>query len=132
MINPLRKPIRRRPVQIKIGFLMLLAVIILSATGYLSYRNISSIVSSIHVDVAPDLRVVTIREISMDLEKAENSIRLYSITNDSLDLRPYFKVIWHINEKIHKLRNDCANDPLLLIQTDTIARLIRQNISHMG
>jgi signal transduction histidine kinase/CheY-like chemotaxis protein/HPt (histidine-containing phosphotransfer) domain-containing protein len=128
MINPLRKPIRRRPVQIKIGLLMLLAVIILSATGYLSYRNISSIVSSIHVDVTPDLRVVTIREISMDLEKAENSIRLYTITNDSLDLRPYFKVIWHINEKILKLRKDCANDPLLLIQTDTIARLIRQNI----
>jgi signal transduction histidine kinase/CheY-like chemotaxis protein/CHASE3 domain sensor protein len=128
MINPLKKPMRRRPVQIKIGFLMLLAVIILSATGYLSYRNISSIVSSIHVDVTPDLRVLSIREISMDLEKAENSIRLYTITNDSLDLRPYFKVIWHINEKILKLRNNCANDPLLLIQTDTIARLIRQNI----
>ena len=80
MINPLRKPMRRSPVQIKIGLLMLLAVIILSATGYLSYRNISSIVSSIHVDVTPDLRVVTIREISMELEKAENSIRLYTIT----------------------------------------------------
>lgn len=107
---------------------MLMAVIILSATGYLSYRNISSIVSSIHVDAAPDLRVLTIREISMDLEKAENSIRLYTVTSDSLDLRPYFRVIWHINEKIQRLRDDCANDPLLLIQTDTIGRLIRQNI----
>jgi signal transduction histidine kinase/CheY-like chemotaxis protein/HPt (histidine-containing phosphotransfer) domain-containing protein len=78
--------------------------------------------------VTPDFRVLTIREISMDLEKAENSIRLYTITNDSLDLRPYFKVIWHINEKIQKLKDDCANDSLLLIQTDTIGRLIRQNI----
>jgi signal transduction histidine kinase/DNA-binding response OmpR family regulator len=128
MINPLNKPIRKSPVQIKIGLLMLLAVIILSATGYLSYRNISSIVSSIHVDTAPDLRVLTIREISSELEKAENSIRLYTVTSDSLDLRPYFKVIWHINEKIQKLRDDCANDSLLLIQTDTIGRLIRQNI----
>jgi signal transduction histidine kinase/DNA-binding response OmpR family regulator len=128
MINPLNKRMRKSPVQIKIGLLMLMAVIILSATAYLSYRNISSIVSSIHVDVTPDLRVLSIREISMDLEKAENSIRLYTITNDSLDLRPYFKVIWHINDKIKKLRSDCANDSLLLIQTDTIARLIRQNI----
>jgi signal transduction histidine kinase/DNA-binding response OmpR family regulator len=128
MINPLNNRMRKSPVQIKIGLLMLMAVIILSATGYLSYRNISSIVSSIHVDVTPDLRVLSIREISMDLEKAENSIRLYTITSDSLDLRPYFKVIWHINEKILKLRNDCANDSLLLIQTDTIGRLIRQNI----
>jgi signal transduction histidine kinase/CheY-like chemotaxis protein/HPt (histidine-containing phosphotransfer) domain-containing protein len=128
MINPLNRPIRKSPVQIKIGLLMLLAVIILSATGYLSYRNISSIVSSIHVDITPDLRVLTIREISMDLEKAENSIRLYTVTSDSLDLRPYFRVIWHINEKIQRLRDDCANDSLLLIQTDTIGRLIRQNI----
>jgi signal transduction histidine kinase/DNA-binding response OmpR family regulator len=119
---------RKSPVQIKIGLLMLLAVIILSATAYLSYRNISAIVSSIHFDVTPDLRVLTIREISMDLEKAENSIRIYTITSDSLDLRPYFKVIWHINEKIQKLKDDCANDSLLLIQTDTIGRLIRQNI----
>ncbi len=119
---------KKSPVQIKIGLLMFLAVMILSATGYLSYKNISSIVSSIHVDTQPDLRVLTIREISMDLEKAENSIRLYTVTNDSMDLRPYFKVIWHINEKIQKLRDDCANDSLLLIQTDTIGRLIRQNI----
>jgi signal transduction histidine kinase/CheY-like chemotaxis protein/HPt (histidine-containing phosphotransfer) domain-containing protein len=119
---------KKSPVQIKIGLLMILAVAILSATGYLSYRNISSIVSTISFDEKPDLRVLTIREISMDLEKAENSIRLYTVTNDSLDLKPYFKVIWHINEKTEKLRSDCANDSLLLIQTDTISRLIRQNI----
>jgi hypothetical protein len=58
---------KKNPVQIKVGFLMIMAVTILSATGYLSYRNISSIVASIHVDVAPDLRVLSIREISMDL-----------------------------------------------------------------
>ncbi len=66
---------------------MILAVILLSATGYLSYRNLSSIVSSIHVDVKPELRLLSIREISMDLEKAQNSIRIYTITNDTLDLQ---------------------------------------------
>lgn len=126
--NATRCSMKKNPVQIKIGFLMFMAVTILSATGYLSYRNISEIVSSIHVDVEPDLRVVSIREISMDLDKAENSIRLYTITNDSADLRPYFKVIRTINEKTLKFRNDCANDSLLLRQTDTIGRLIRQNI----
>ncbi len=119
---------KKNPVQIKVGFLMLMAVVILSATGYLSYRNISSIVSSIHVEVEPDMRVLSIRDISMDLDKAENSVRLYTLTNDSADLRPYFKVIWNINEKTLKLRNYCANDSVLLKQTDTIGRLIRQNI----
>ncbi len=120
---------KKNPVQIKVGLLMLLAVLLLSAIGYYSYHNISSIVSSIHVDSEPDLRIHTIREISMDLEKAENSVRLYTITNDSNDLRPYLKVIWHINEKIKHLRNDEANDSLILQQTDTIAYLIRRNIN---
>jgi signal transduction histidine kinase/DNA-binding NarL/FixJ family response regulator len=119
---------KRDPVQFKIGVLMFLAVLLLSAAGYLLYRNISSIVSSIHMDSEPDLRLLTIREISMDLEKAENSIRLYTLTNDSLDLRPYMSVIRHINDNTQKLRDDCANDSLLLRQTDTIGRLIRQNI----
>jgi signal transduction histidine kinase/CheY-like chemotaxis protein/CHASE3 domain sensor protein len=120
---------KRNPVQVKIGFLMLLAVVLLSAIGYYSYQNISSIVASIHVDSEPDLRVLTIREISSDLEKAENSIRIYTITNDSADLRPYLKVLWHINEKVKRLRKDPLNDSLMLQQTDTIASLVRRNIN---
>jgi signal transduction histidine kinase/FixJ family two-component response regulator len=119
---------KKVPVQLKIGLLMIMAVLILSATGYLSYRNISSIVSSIRVEEKPELRLLSIREISMDLEKAENSIRIYTITNDSLDLKPYFKIISKINGKSLRLRNECADDSLLLKQTDTIRKLIKQNI----
>jgi signal transduction histidine kinase/CheY-like chemotaxis protein/HPt (histidine-containing phosphotransfer) domain-containing protein len=117
------------PVQIKIGFLMILAVILLSGTGYLSYRNLSSIVSSIQVDIKPELRLLSIREISMDLEKAQNSIRIYSITNDTADLQPYYTIISNINRKVRRLRSECSNDPRLLKQTDTISRLIEKNIA---
>ena len=49
---------KKQSIQIKIGFLMILAVILLSAAGYLSYRNLSSIVSSIGVDEKPDSDVI--------------------------------------------------------------------------
>ncbi len=107
---------------------MFLAVILLSATGYLSYRNLSSIVSSIHVDVKPEQRLLSIRDISMDLAKAESSIRIYMITNDTLDLQPYYTVISNIDEKVNKLRLECVNDPVLLEQTNTISKLIEENI----
>jgi signal transduction histidine kinase/CheY-like chemotaxis protein/CHASE3 domain sensor protein/HPt (histidine-containing phosphotransfer) domain-containing protein len=121
-------PVKKIPVQIKIGLLMIVTVAILSAAGYLSYRNISSIVSSIPIDVNPELRLLSIREISMDLEKAENSIRIFNVTNDTLDLQPYYKVVSEINKKTARLRKECKSDPLLRRQTDTISRLIRQNI----
>ena len=107
---------------------MILAVILLSATGYLSYRNLSSIVTSIQVDVKPDLRLLSIREISMDLEKAQNSIRIYTSTHDTLDIKPYYTIISNIDEKVSRLRMECLNDSVVLQQTDTISKLIEENI----
>jgi signal transduction histidine kinase/FixJ family two-component response regulator/HPt (histidine-containing phosphotransfer) domain-containing protein len=119
---------KKIPVQVKIGSLMLLAVAILSATGYLSYMNLSSIVSSIKVDMKPELRLYSIRDISLDLEKAQNSIRIYTITNDTLDLHPYYTIISNIDAKVSRLREECINDSLLPEQIDTIGRLIEENI----
>ena len=107
---------------------MILAVILLSATGYLSYRNISSIVSSINIDVKPELRLLNIRDISMDLEKAQNSIRIYSVTKDARDIQPYYTIISNIDVKVSMLRLECINDSLLMKQTDTVSKLIEENI----
>ena len=107
---------------------MILAVVLLSAAGYLSYRNLSSIVASIQVDLKPDPRLSSIREISMDLEKAQNSIRIYTSTHNSADLRPYYSIISTIDDKVSKLRTECLNDSLVLLQTDTISKLIEKNI----
>lgn len=114
--------------QTKIGFLMIMAVVILSATGYLSYRNLSSIVTSIQVDLKPDIRLSGIREISMDLEKAQNSIRIYTTTHNTNDLKPYYSIISNIDAKVSKLRAQCVTDTIVLQQTDTISKLIEKNI----
>jgi len=108
---------------------MILAVGLLSATGYLSYRNLSSIVASIQVDLKPDPRLASIREISMDLEKAQNSIRIYTSTHNNADLKPYYNIVSGIDEKVNRLRILCQKDSLVLLQTDTINKLIEKNIN---
>jgi signal transduction histidine kinase/CheY-like chemotaxis protein/HPt (histidine-containing phosphotransfer) domain-containing protein len=128
VINHAIIPVRKISLQFKIGLLMIMAVGLLSATGYLSYRNLSTIVSSINVDINPELRLLSIRDISMDLEKAQNSIRIYTITNETQDLQPYYNVISNIDEKVSRLRSECVGDTILLQQTDTISRLIEENI----
>ncbi len=107
---------------------MILAVVLLSATGYLSYRNLSSIVSSVQVDLKPDERLLSIRDISMDLEKAQNSIRIYTNTHDTFNLRPYNIIISNIGNKVNKLRAQCTSDKVLKQQIDTIGNLIEDNI----
>lgn len=107
---------------------MIMAVLLLSATGYLSWHNISSIVSSMHIDIKPDQRLLSIRDISIDLEKAESCIRLYSITRDSSDIIPYYGLVSGIDSKVKQFRSETQNDSLLTEQTDTISRLIEENI----
>ncbi|NMC37451.1 MAG: response regulator [Bacteroidales bacterium] len=128
MTGQFRKYLKRNSIQLKIGLLMIAAVILLSATSFLLYRNLSSIVSSIRIDVNPELRLLSIRDISMDLEKAGNSVRIYTITKDPADIKPYYDIISNIDEKVSRFRYECRNDSSLLVQADTISRLIEDNI----
>jgi nitrogen-specific signal transduction histidine kinase len=128
MNDPYNKSLRKNSVQLQIGLLMIVAVIVLSATCYLLYRNLSTIVSSIRIDVNPELRLLSIREISSGLEKAGNSVRIYTITKNPSDIKPYYDVISSIDDRISKLRSECGNDSVLLVQTDTISKLIEENI----
>jgi signal transduction histidine kinase/ActR/RegA family two-component response regulator/HPt (histidine-containing phosphotransfer) domain-containing protein len=120
--------VKRFSVQVKIGLLMILAVGLLAATGYLAWVNLSSIVGSIRTDVGPGQKLLSIREISMDLQKAENSFRMYSVTDNEKDLEPYYSVISEIDGKVNRLREECSDSPVLLAQTDTISKLIEENI----
>jgi signal transduction histidine kinase/CheY-like chemotaxis protein/HPt (histidine-containing phosphotransfer) domain-containing protein len=119
---------KKIPVQIKIGSLMIVAAVLISATGYLSYRNLSAVVSSIREEYNPGSMLLSIREISIDLEKAQNSLRIYTVTGNTDDLKPYYKIISNIDRKVSSLRTEGLNDTVLITQIDTIGKLIRENI----
>jgi signal transduction histidine kinase/DNA-binding NarL/FixJ family response regulator len=123
-----KRRIRKNSIRIKVGSLMFLAVLLLSVTFYLFYRNLSSIVASIKIDSTPELKLLNIREISSGIEQAGYSVRLYTLTKNLSDIRPYYRFVSGIDEKIGNLRKECGNDSTLLAQTDTIGNLIEQNI----
>ncbi len=113
---------------VKLGFLMTLAILLVSAAGYLTYNNLSSIVASIEVKSRPDLRLLAIRDIASDLDKAESSVRMYTLSGKQQDIKPYYDIIENIDEKIGSLRAGSANDNVLLPQIDTISNLIEENM----
>jgi signal transduction histidine kinase/DNA-binding NarL/FixJ family response regulator len=120
--------VKKNRIQVKIGFILIFAVIGLSSACYLLYRNLSAIVSSMQIDLNPELKLVSIRDISGDLETADNSIRIYTITRDTSDLKPYYSIIKGIDEKINQLSLECSDDTIMLNQVDTISTLIEENM----
>jgi signal transduction histidine kinase/FixJ family two-component response regulator/HPt (histidine-containing phosphotransfer) domain-containing protein len=107
---------------------MTLAILIISATGYLSFRSLSRIVSSIQVRSKPDMRLIIIREITSDLEKAENSVRMFIHTRNQKDIAPYYSTIALFDSKIERLHDASLKDTVLLNQIDTIRNLMEENI----
>jgi len=101
---------KRLSLPAKIGFLMAMSMALICATGYLSFRSLSAIVASIQVKTRPDLRLLTIREISGDLEKAENSVRLYLQTRKQKDIESYYASIERFDDKINELRSASISD----------------------
>ncbi len=113
---------------LKVGFLITIAIVLLLSAGYLTYNSISSIIASIEVKSKPDMRLMAIREIASDLDKAENSVRIYTLTRKQLDIKPYYNVLDGIDDKIITLRQSSRNDTVLLAQIDTISNLIEEKM----
>ncbi len=112
----------------KVGFLMILAVALVSVAGYLTYNSLSAIISSINVKTRPDLRLLLIRSIAADLDNAENSVRIYRLTKNQRDIEPYYTVISGIDSKVDSLKAASGNDTVFKAQIDTIAMLVEENM----
>lgn len=76
--------------KLKIEFQVTILLVIIGGMaitlGYLSYRSISEIVSSIHMEAIPDKYLYQIKDLASDLNSLENDIRLYILTNNPDDL----------------------------------------------
>ncbi len=120
--------VKSNSVQLRVGFLMIATVMLLTVVSYLLYRNLSQIVSSIRIEKDPEMSLLTIREISADIEKAGNSVRIYTVTGNQRHIWPYYTFVREIDEKVTRLRTEFEGDSVLLAQTDTISVLIGDNI----
>jgi len=123
---------KKLSLQAKIGALMFVAVILVVATGFLSYKSLSSVITLIYNDAKPDYRLLTVKSISTDLEKAENSVRIYTITRKESALAPYYHGISTLDDRIYQLKKESKNDDELLAQIDTISNLIEDKFVVWG
>jgi signal transduction histidine kinase/CheY-like chemotaxis protein/HPt (histidine-containing phosphotransfer) domain-containing protein len=108
------------------------AVMLVISAGFLSYRSLSSVVALIYSDAKPDYQILTLKTISSDLEKAENSIRIYTLTKNESLLKPYYSTISTVDDKIDLLRDECQHNPELLSKIDTISKLIENKFVVWG
>jgi signal transduction histidine kinase/response regulator of citrate/malate metabolism len=120
---------RKHLLEIIIVILIISGAALVLATGYFSYKGISSIVATISKEAKPDNKLMLIRDIAAGLEQADNSIRVFGFTGDESDLKPYRKLLDSIDIQIEQLRNTSGNDGQFQTKIDSITILIEQKFA---
>ena len=114
--------------ELKIGLLVIIGVALVLATGYFAYTGISSIVETIYKKSKPDVKLSLIQTLATDLEKAENSIRLYAYSKNKKDLNPYYKLVTGVDGQINELRLEGGQNQQFLANIDTVSYLIERKV----
>lgn len=109
----------------KIAFLLFVGIVIILFSGYLSYRSISSVVTMIYKDNAPQEGLATIKDITTIIESAENNIRLYGLTKKNSYLKNYKDLNNELESKIDLLHNQYPEDEWFSSKIDTIQSLVK-------
>ena len=119
---------KKIPLEVKIGVLLIITVVIMLSAGFLTYRNMSSMVSSILKQARPDLSLVSLKEISSNLTDADNSVRLFMVTGDDSYLKPYYRIISAMDSSLNLLYKYSENSPEQLLLIDSVSHLITDKI----
>ncbi len=120
---------RKSYIEIIVGFLVAVSVLLVLASGYLSYKSLSSIVASIHSESVRDQKLNLIKSIATNLDKGEQGFRMYTYSKDEEDLKPYKNFLETIDADLEALRQAGKDNPQFLLNIDTISNLIYNKIN---
>lgn len=118
--------VKKDSVPAKIAILLFFGVVIILLSGYFSYRSLASVVRLIYKESKPHYGLTTIRDISSDIERAENYVRLYGLTKKQKYLYGYRKIASNIDSEIDSLYNQYPNDDWFSHKIDTIQNLFAE------
>jgi len=119
-----------KKLKIEIQFILLTVSIAVAVivSGYLVYKSLSQIVDSINKEARPDLKLLLIKDISAELNEAENTIRIYSLSKDQKLIKPFRKLNIEIRTKLNKLEEYGNPETTEIIQIDSIRLLVTKKL----
>ncbi|MDX1908822.1 MAG: ATP-binding protein [Bacteroidia bacterium] len=115
MMNSSRIPVR---VPIILGFS--LALIAVSAIGFMAYSNLTRLTTELKRANEPSKYLVDLSEVISDVSNAESSVRVYMFTLRNKDLEDYYLGARTFGKKVKNLHLYIEDDTLLAIRTDSL------------
>ncbi|WP_258101773.1 ATP-binding protein [Marinoscillum pacificum] len=120
--------LKRKNIANFIGFLLILLTISVTGIGYITYSNLSEIVSDLQTDSRPDDNLILYKEIMISISDMENKIESYQLTGNTNYLQQYDQSVIAVFKTLDSLNKRNRNDKELIALNDSLGNLvIRKN-----
>ncbi len=120
---------KRIRIEIQVTLLAVFILIVVLSSGYLVYQSLFQIVNTIHKEAArPDLKLMLVKEIDSDLSKVENTVWLYTLSNNKKYLLPYSDLKQSIEDKLVNLQDYSLADSTNKVYLDSMQLLTSEKL----
>lgn len=123
---------KRIKIELQVTLLTIIIVAAVVFSGYLVYQSLSQIVNSIHNEARPDFKLLLIKDIASDLTEVENTVRLYTLTQDEKYFHPYKETSQSIHDKLSELKDYSLANEEESLQIDSIRVLTNMKLDIWG
>lgn len=106
-----------------LGTSLLALTIGASFLGFFAYKNLNQIIGSLEDEVTPNVNLLMINNIAIDLQNVEHAMERYVYSNDETHLAEFRDLIASSVSILDTLRGQ-NDDPAMLLRLDTLQNLI--------
>ena len=110
----------------RVWLLLTVILVVVTFSGFFVYNNLSDIVNDIVEEARPDEPVILMKEMLYDISDAENSVKSYSLTNETPYLEKFNAKVTGLDDKIERLRILMTDRPGTQVDVDSLDTLIAQ------
>ena len=119
---------KRVKIEIPVILLTIVIVSLLGFSGNFVYKSLSEIVNSMLSESQPDNTLILVKDVALDLNKTENMVRLYSLSNNNDYLENYRNVNQSLETKFEELRSIYNVDSTRQMLVDSVLILAQQKM----
>lgn len=111
---------------LKVLIVLAIAIVAVLSAGYYVQENTKILSHTLESLSEPDTELHTLRDLLSNLTAAENSIRIYALTNDADYFDQYTRLIEMVSQNIDSLKMSARNDEGKLARFDSVSDLLVQ------
>lgn len=104
--------------------LILTVTILVGLVGFLTYRQLTRVLTVVTESSQPNLQITYARQTIFDLSRAENYVKTYTLTNDSMYVEQYRVYKQRINGTLEKLTLIAPDNPGNKADIDSLLTLV--------